>query len=485
MKKDRKVKKSEYGMTLISLVISIIVVVLLGAVAIVTVNSIKGKAEGGKENNNTKPIEMFKENVILEIGDKFDILDLIASLELLGEDYEVKVFVVDEEGNEQEITLTIKYFDAEGNEVSKEDAIEVGEDEVEKLKEGYYKTEYITEVGKYKIVITVKNGKVYETMFEIKDTLPPELVLKEVVVKEGTEINVYDFVESCIDNSGKDCTIYFVDDGGNETEEIPKAVGEYTIRIAAKDHLENMTAIKETKLTIIQKTDKTTQTTQVSSNSSSGSSGSTNVSGYDRSNPIVDRALSLVGETDMSCAEVARRALSAVGLSLRGSEFVGYYNTVTGETIYDEAYIYTTHTIKVTSPIYGNPDGTLSEIRETFYYTENNVIVDVQGGFSPVFDGSLEELQSKWIGKETYRERYYTTSGEDAITLMGTQVSLGSLRPGDFIYYERGTTATSHIAVYIGNGKAVHGGWGKNRDVVIYGVTVPGKGETTGWRVSY
>lgn len=31
--------------------------------------------------------------------------------------------------------------------------------------------------------------------------------------------------------------------------------------------------------------------------------------------------------------------------------------------------------------------------------------------------------------------------------------------PGDLIYYKNGGTGLAHIAVYIGNGKAVHGGW--------------------------
>lgn len=42
-------------------------------------------------------------------------------------------------------------------------------------------------------------------------------------------------------------------------------------------------------------------------------------------------------------------------------------------------------------------------------------------------------------------------------------LSLGSVttnpQPGDLIYYANGGTGLAHIAVYIGGGKAVHGGW--------------------------
>lgn len=43
---------------------------------------------------------------------------------------------------------------------------------------------------------------------------------------------------------------------------------------------------------------------------------------------------------------------------------------------------------------------------------------------------------------------------------LGRTVSQGEAQPGDLIYYADGGMGLAHIAVYIGNGQAVHGGWG-------------------------
>jgi peptidoglycan DL-endopeptidase CwlO len=42
---------------------------------------------------------------------------------------------------------------------------------------------------------------------------------------------------------------------------------------------------------------------------------------------------------------------------------------------------------------------------------------------------------------------------------LGHTVSEAAAQPGDLIYYANGGTGVAHIAVYIGNGQAVHGGW--------------------------
>lgn len=42
---------------------------------------------------------------------------------------------------------------------------------------------------------------------------------------------------------------------------------------------------------------------------------------------------------------------------------------------------------------------------------------------------------------------------------LGSTVSAAQAQPGDLIYYPNGGMGMAHIAVYIGNGQAVHGGW--------------------------
>jgi len=43
---------------------------------------------------------------------------------------------------------------------------------------------------------------------------------------------------------------------------------------------------------------------------------------------------------------------------------------------------------------------------------------------------------------------------------LGRTVSQAEAQPGDLIYYADGGMGMAHIAVYVGNGTAVHGGWG-------------------------
>ncbi|MDQ1057176.1 cell wall-associated NlpC family hydrolase [Arthrobacter globiformis] len=42
---------------------------------------------------------------------------------------------------------------------------------------------------------------------------------------------------------------------------------------------------------------------------------------------------------------------------------------------------------------------------------------------------------------------------------LGRTVSAAEARPGDLAYYQNGGMGLAHIAVYVGNGQAVHGGW--------------------------
>jgi peptidoglycan DL-endopeptidase CwlO len=42
---------------------------------------------------------------------------------------------------------------------------------------------------------------------------------------------------------------------------------------------------------------------------------------------------------------------------------------------------------------------------------------------------------------------------------LGRTVSAAEARPGDLAYYRNGGVGMAHIAVYVGNGMAVHGGW--------------------------
>ncbi|MCP9000512.1 NlpC/P60 family protein [Pseudarthrobacter sp. RMG13] len=50
---------------------------------------------------------------------------------------------------------------------------------------------------------------------------------------------------------------------------------------------------------------------------------------------------------------------------------------------------------------------------------------------------------------------------------LGKTVSAAEAQPGDLIYYADGGAGVAHIAVYAGNGQAVHGGYNGNQTVVF------------------
>lgn len=54
----------------------------------------------------------------------------------------------------------------------------------------------------------------------------------------------------------------------------------------------------------------------------------------------------------------------------------------------------------------------------------------------------------------------------------GRNISQGEAQPGDLIYYADGGVGLAHIAVYIGNGQAVHGGY--QGTTKIAGASIPG-----------
>lgn len=50
---------------------------------------------------------------------------------------------------------------------------------------------------------------------------------------------------------------------------------------------------------------------------------------------------------------------------------------------------------------------------------------------------------------------------------IGRQVSAAEAQPGDLAYYADGGMGRAHIAVYVGNGQAVHGGWNGNQTTLF------------------
>lgn len=64
-------------------------------------------------------------------------------------------------------------------------------------------------------------------------------------------------------------------------------------------------------------------------------------------------------------------------------------------------------------------------------------------------------------------------SGMQSLFNLGPTIPMSQASPGDVIYYSNGGTGRAHIAIYIGGGRAVHGGW-SGYNTVVAGVNIGG-----------
>jgi peptidoglycan DL-endopeptidase CwlO len=64
-------------------------------------------------------------------------------------------------------------------------------------------------------------------------------------------------------------------------------------------------------------------------------------------------------------------------------------------------------------------------------------------------------------------------TGMGGLFNLGPTISQAQASPGDIIYYSNGGTGSAHVAIYIGGGRAVHGGW-SGYNTVVAGVNIGG-----------
>lgn len=112
-----------------------------------------------------------------------------------------------------------------------------------------------TEVGSYKVLVHISEDQSEEVTVNIKDTIAPVIVVHDYEIAKGETYEVQDFVESCFDNSEKDCLVAYdttsLDQNGNLidyssfTEE-----NTYTIKLIAKDETGNATEVQKVTLKI-------------------------------------------------------------------------------------------------------------------------------------------------------------------------------------------------------------------------------------------
>lgn len=103
----------------------------------------------------------------------------------------------------------------------------------------------------------------------------------------------------------------------------------------------------------------------------------------------------------------------------------------------------------------------------------------------------VAEASINAVGKSAWTTKIYMDGdaevydhimNPDNFLQVGYQVSLNQLQQGDILYYANNGKGGSHVAVYVGNGQAVHGGY-NGRNVVISGVYLSGASTPIGIRL--
>lgn len=119
-----------------------------------------------------------------------------------------------------------------------------------------YGSDFTTEeVGTYKVLVHISDEQSKEVTVNVKDTIAPVMYVHDYEIEYGEEYGIQDFVESCSDNSKKDCIVMYddtaLDQNGNIidfssfTEQ-----NTYTIKLFAKDDAGNASEIQKVTLTI-------------------------------------------------------------------------------------------------------------------------------------------------------------------------------------------------------------------------------------------
>ena len=111
-----------------------------------------------------------------------------------------------------------------------------------------------TGIGAYDVKVSF-NGEEYVVTLTVDDMSAPTLVLKDLEIVSGDTYSITDFVESCSDNSKKDCSYeyYYKDYNSNSDYGKLTEPGTYNISIVAIDGSSNTTVPEDATLIIKEK----------------------------------------------------------------------------------------------------------------------------------------------------------------------------------------------------------------------------------------
>lgn len=179
------------------------------------------------------------------------IIIIVCSILLFKDDFIKEKSIENSKEIENKTTIKSSLKVEIGNEISNKDYFDILDNEkVEKvkiLKDGKEVSDL--EIDSYEVEITTDKNT-YKTKLDIVDSIKPELKLKEVEINENDSYDIMSFIDSCIDNSNKECQLEYK----NEDMSSYNKEGSYDIVIIASDLSGN--SIENTTKLIINKSKK-------------------------------------------------------------------------------------------------------------------------------------------------------------------------------------------------------------------------------------
>ena len=250
-------------------------------------------------------------------------------------------------------------------------------EEIKNVKEKDIKVDYskvnFEEVGTYDVDITIYRKK-YKARLQVVDTESPVLKVKDANVAIGDSYNAKDFVESCKDNSNKNCDVEFYDSGVNQNgEKIDYSKfteeGSYTVQIIASDASGNKTSPMSATLNIGKASGKP--------NNCKFGNNEYDKSSYTMAVDVTDNGCALdlnlyqneeilapVNDLIKSETEKIKKEFSKIKLNVKSV----YINTSIGTILNTTGNGVVGYSVKVTVSIYNND---VNEVIEDYYLNTN------------------------------------------------------------------------------------------------------------------
>ena len=249
-------------------------------------------------------------------------------------------------------------------------------EELKNVKERYNKVDYFkfnfNEVGTYEVNISIYKKK-YKSKLQVVDTESPILKVKDVTISVGDTYKAKDFVESCKDNSNKECNVEFYDSGVNQNGEKLNydsftSEGTYTIQLIASDESGNKTSPVSATLNIGKGSSKPTKCTygnnEYDKNSTMAVDVTDNGCALDLNLYQNEEILAPVNELIKSETEKVKKEFSKIKLNVKSI----YINSSIGTILNTSGKGVVGYSVRITISIYNND---VNEIIEDYYLNTN------------------------------------------------------------------------------------------------------------------